>query len=169
MLGSQGAPGLPLSLQAFLALSPAHTLQSAGSGAQLPAGHPPWARAPSPLLDLCGLVWTPHKEPGSRRVTAPGGGREQTRPSPAHLGARTDVCTSRFCTCCSNLSITAETFCRSMVLSARSRALVTCAMFLVTCGGSNEVGRALRPQGSLHGTSAEDTVDGRMDRRRPRP
>lgn len=44
----------------------------------------------------------------------------------------TAVCTSRFCTCCSNLSITAETFCRSMVLSARSRALVTCAMFFVT-------------------------------------
>ena len=132
MLGSQGAPGLPLSLQPFLALSPVHTLQSAGPGAQLPAGHPLQPRAPSPLLDLCGLVWTPHKEPGSQGVTASGGGREQMRPSPAHLGLRTDVCTSRFCTCCSNLSITAETFCRSMVLSARSRALVTCAMFLVT-------------------------------------
>lgn len=53
----------------------------------------------------------------------------------AHLpghGRPTEVCTSRFCTCCSNLSITADTFCKSMLLSARSRALVTCAMFLVT-------------------------------------
>lgn len=45
----------------------------------------------------------------------------------------TDVWTSRFWTCCSNLSITAETFCRSMELRALSKAFVTWAMFFVTC------------------------------------
>lgn len=59
-------------------------------------------------------------------------GQPRELPSRLAPGRPTDVCTSRFCTCCSNLSITADTFCRSMLLRALSRALVTCAMFLVT-------------------------------------
>lgn len=44
----------------------------------------------------------------------------------------TEVWTSRFWTWLSNLSMTAETFWRSMEFRALSRALVTWPMFLVT-------------------------------------
>lgn len=79
-------------------------------------------------------------------------GRPRELPSRLAPGRPTDVCTSRFCTCCSNLSITADTFCRSMLLRALSRALVTCAMFLVTWHGAVEKqqdeGKGWRPPGT---------------------
>lgn len=79
-------------------------------------------------------------------------GRPRELPSRLAPGRPTDVCTSRFCTCCSNLSITADTFCRSMLLRALSRALVTCAMFLVTWHGAVErqqdEGKGWRPPGT---------------------
>uniref|UniRef100_A0A6B0U9R2 Secreted protein n=1 Tax=Ixodes ricinus TaxID=34613 RepID=A0A6B0U9R2_IXORI len=47
--------------------------------------------------------------------------------------SKTAVLTSRSSNCCSNFSMTADTFCRSIELMALSSALTTPAMFLVTC------------------------------------
>lgn len=82
MPGGQGFLWLPPPASPLVALSPAHSLWRAGPGAQLPARAPiPGPRPPSPLLDLCGPVWTPHEEPGSREGKGP-----HAWPSPAHPG-----------------------------------------------------------------------------------